>query len=353
MRFRFAEPFQQMLQLVFWLPAFERNAAGEIKKSFVDSRHAKEEGMTEVRLKSDQIKNTAYLTTPTVAVSPGGARPKLGIFLCLLSMLIFATQDGITKVLVKDFPVAQLVMVRYWVFVVFALGYAGYQGRVKASFRSKHPWLQIIRALLAVAETILFAMGLRYLGLAEMHALYAVFPLMTLALAGAVLGEFIGLRRWIASVIGFTGTLIILRPGAGVFELAALIPLLAALGFAWFNVLTRRISQHDSFATNMLFMAIVGALTITFVGLPAWVSPTPVQGLLMAILSLTGVVAQILLIQALKYATASTLQPFNYALLVFATLIGVIVFAEHPDRWVVVGAALVIIGGLYAIKAKA
>lgn len=268
-------------------------------------------------------------------------------------MLIFASQDGITKVLVKDFPVAQLVMVRYWVFVVFALGYAAYLGRGQATFRSKHPWLQIIRALLAVGETILFAVGLRYLGLAEMHALYAVFPLMTLALAGAVLGEFIGLRRWIAAGIGFTGTLIILRPGAGVFELAALIPLLAALAFAVFNVLTRRISQHDSFATNMLFMASVGALTVTFAGLPAWVSPTPIQGLLMGILALTGVVAQILFIQALKYATASTLQPFNYALLVFATLIGVIVFAEHPDTWVVVGAALVIIGGLYAIKAKA
>jgi drug/metabolite transporter (DMT)-like permease len=309
--------------------------------------------MTEVRLKSDQTKNTAYLTTPTVAAIPGVARPQLGIFLCLLSMLIFASQDGITKVLVKDFPVAQLVMVRYWVFVIFALGYAAYQGRVKASFRSKHLWLQIIRALLAVGETILFAVGLRYLGLAEMHALYAVFPLMTLALAGTVLGEFIGLRRWIAAAIGFSGTLIILRPGAGVFELAALIPLLAALGFAVFNVLTRRISQHDSFATNMLFMSCVGALTITFVGLPAWVAPTPAQGLLMGILSLTGVVAQILLIQALKYATASTLQPFNYALLVFATLIGVIVFAERPDTWAVVGAALVIIGGLYAIKAKA
>ncbi|MFD2883889.1 DMT family transporter [Pseudomonas lini] len=169
-----------------------------------------------------------------------------------------------------------------------------------------------------------------------------------------MLGEFIGLRRWIAAAIGFTGTLIILRPGAGVFfELAALIPLVAALAFAVFNVLTRRISQHDSFATNMLFMAGVGALTITFAGLPAWVAPTLVQGLLLGILSLTGVVAQILFIQALKYATASTLQPFNYALLVFATLIGVIVFAERPDTWVVVGAALVIVGGLYAIKAKA
>ena len=309
--------------------------------------------MTEVRLKSDRTKKTAHLTTPTIAGNPGVPRPQLGIFLCLLSMLIFASQDGITKVLVKDFPVAQLVMVRYWVFVAFAVGYAAYQGRVKESFRSKRPWLQIIRALLAVGETLMFAVGLRYLGLAEMHALYAVFPLMALVLAGAVLGEFIGLRRWIAAAMGFTGTLIILRPGAGVFELAALIPLLAALAFAVFNVLTRRISQHDSFATNMLFMATVGALTVTFAGLPAWVTPTPAQGLLMGILSLTGVVAQILLIQALKYATASTLQPFNYALLVFATFIGVIVFAEHPDTWVVVGAALVIVGGLYAIKAKA
>lgn len=308
--------------------------------------------MTALRLKSDRTKHTAHCTTPTVVVTPEVARPQLGIFLCLLSMLIFASQDGITKVLVKDLPVAQLVMVRYWVFVVFALGYATYQGTIKASFRSQHPWLQVIRALLAVGEIMLFAVGLRYLGLAEMHALYAVFPLMTLALAGALLGEFIGPRRWTAAAIGFTGTLIILRPGAGIFELAALIPLLSALGFAVFNVLTRRISQHDSFATNMLFMAGVGALAITCVGLPTWVYPTPGQGLLMGILSLTGVVAQVLLIQALKYATAATLQPFNYALLVFATLMGVIVFAERPDIWVIVGATLVIIGGLYAIKAK-
>ena len=308
--------------------------------------------MTEVRLKSDHAKTTAPLTMPAATITSEVTRPQLGIFLCLLSMLIFASQDGITKVLVKDLPVAQLVMVRYWVFVVFAFGYAAYQGSVKESFRSKHPWLQIIRALIGVGEIALFAIGLRFLGLAEMHALYAVFPLMTLALAGALLGEFIGLRRWIAAAIGFAGTLIILRPGAGVFELAALIPLLAALGFAMFNVLTRRISQHDAFATNMLYMAGFGAIAITFVGLPGWVSPTPIQGVLMGILSLTGVVAQILLIQALKYTTAATLQPFNYTLLVFATLIGLIVFGELPDAWTIVGAALVIVGGMYAIKAK-
>lgn len=279
-------------------------------------------------------------------------RPQLGIMLCLLSMLIFASQDGVTKVLVKDLPVAQLVMVRFWVFVGFALVYVACQGGVKAAIGSQHPWLQIIRALVGVADIALFAVGLRFLGLAEMHALYAVFPLMTLALAGFMLREVIGVRRWIAAVIGFAGTLIILRPGASVFEIAALIPLVAALGFALFNVLTRLISQHDSFATNMLYMALVGAVAATVVGLPGWVEPTASQWLLMGVLSLTGIAAQLLLIQALNYATASTLQPFNYTLLVFATLIGVIIFGEVPDVWTVAGALLVIVGGLYAIVAK-
>lgn len=309
--------------------------------------------MTKMQLKCDKERIAKQLAMPTAAIASQASRPKLGIILCLLSMLIFAGQDGITKVLVKDLPVAQLVMVRYWVFVIFALGYAAYDGSVKESFRSRHPWLQIIRALIGVGEIALFGIGLRYLGLAEMHALYAVFPLMTLGLAGAFLGEFIGLRRWIAAAIGFVGTLTILRPGAGVFELAALIPLLSALGFAVFNVLTRKISQKDTFATNMFYMAGFGAIAVTIVGLPGWVTPTPMQGVLMGVLSLTGVLAQLLLIQALKYATAATLQPFNYTLLVFATLIGLIIFGELPDTWTAVGAALVILGGIYAIKSKA
>lgn len=266
-------------------------------------------------------------------------------------MLTFATQDGITKVLVKDLPVAQMIMVRYWVFVIFAVGYAACHGSLRTSVRSAKPGLQITRALLGVTDVVLFAFGLRFLGLAQMHALYAVFPLMTLGLAGMILGEFIGLRRWIAAAVGFAGTLVILPPGTGVFELAALIPLVSDLGFALFNILTRSISQHDSFATNMLYMAVVGAIAITFPGLPGWVDPTWNQWCLIGTLSITGVVAQLLLIQSLRHATAGSLQPFNYTLLVFATCIGVFVFGEIPDAWTLVGASLVIIGGLYAIKA--
>lgn len=290
--------------------------------------------------------------TSRVDTLPNSDRTRLGIALCLLSMLVFACQDGVTKVLVRDLPVSQLVMVRYWVFALFALGLAAYQGGIRAAVHTRHPWLQCLRALLGVLEIAIFAVALRFLGLAETHALYAVFPLMALALAGIVLREFIGSRQWIATAIGFIGTLVILRPGLGVFDSAALIPLLAALIFALFTILTRKISQHDSFATNTLYMALVGAVASTSVGLGQWVEPTLTQWLLIGVLSVAGILAHLLLLQALRYAPAGALQPYNYSLLVFATLVGLLVFGEFPDSWTLVGAALVLGGGLLALKTR-
>jgi drug/metabolite transporter (DMT)-like permease len=275
-----------------------------------------------------------------------------GIGLCLLAMLVFASQDAITKVLVQELPVAQFIMVRYWVFVVFALIYAHLRGGLNAAVRTRHPWLQLLRSLLSVGEIAIFSLGLRYLGLAESHALFAVFPLLAMALAGFVLGEFIGLRRWLAAAVGFAGTLVILRPGLGLFEPAALIPLSAALAFAVYNLITRLVSREDGFTTNMLYMAVVGCIASTAFGLPVWQAPSPGEWGLMGVLALTGVLAHLLLVKALEYAPAGVLQPFNYSLLVFAILIGLLVFGELPDAWTLVGAALVVAGGFYAIGAR-
>lgn len=275
-------------------------------------------------------------------------RVRRGIGLCLLAMLVFASQDGITKFLVKDFSVAQLLMVRYWVFVVVTLGFIAWRSDVRVAARSSLPWLQIIRSLLALGEAALFGWGLRHLGLAESHALFAVFPILTLALAGLLLGEFIGIRHWIAAIVGFAGTLVILRPGLGIFDPAALVPLLAALTFAAYNLLSRRISQTDSFVTNMLYMAVVGAIASTCFGIPAWLSPSPAEWALLGIYAVAGMIAHLLLIKALEYAPAAVLQPFNYSLLVFATLVGLFVFGEFPDIWTIAGAALVLAGGVFA-----
>jgi len=272
--------------------------------------------------------------------------------MCLLAMLIFASQDSITKLLVRDFSVAQLLMVRYWTFLLAAIAFLAWRGGARAATRSSMPLLQVLRALLALGEAALFGWGLRYLGLAESHALFAVFPLLTLALAGVLLGEAIGLRHWVAAVVGFIGTLVILRPGFGLFEPAALIPLLAALTFATYNLLSRRISQADSFATNLLYMALVGAVASTCFGIPVWQPPSPTEWALLGVYAVTGMIAHLLLIKALEYAPAAVLQPFNYSLLVFASLVGLLAFGEFPDTWTIAGAALVLAGGMYAARAR-
>ncbi|MET3717359.1 DMT family transporter [Pseudomonas sp. PvP001] len=282
------------------------------------------------------------------AVRANGAR--IGIILCLLSMFIFAAQDGITKTLVRDLPVAQLVMVRYWVFLLFALCFVQMKGGIGSALKTAHPWLQMARSLLGVFEIVVFGLALRYLGLAETHAIYAVFPLLTMAMAAVLLRERLNLRQCLAGVIGFVGTLIILEPGMGVFSPASLIPLLAALMFACFSVLTRRISGADSFGTNMLYMGLWGAVASTVIGLPQWVTPTSQQAVLMLVLSISGVMAQMLLVQALNFTAAITLQPFNYSLLVFASVLGVVWFGEAVETTLVVGAVLVVLGGLYSLR---
>ncbi|WP_260961473.1 DMT family transporter [Pseudomonas citri] len=275
---------------------------------------------------------------------------RTGILLILLSMFVFAAQDGITKTLVENLPISQLIMVRYWFFLLFGVLYTSLNGGLKNSIKSQHPTLQISRSILGIVEITIFGLALKFLGLAETHAIYAIFPLITIAMAGVFLREKITGLQLIAGLIGFTGTLIILRPGLGVFSAAAGIPLIAALMFASFSILSRKIGSDDSFGTNMLYMGLGGAITSSLLGLPQWVTPTATQSLMMMVLSMTGIIAQMLLIQALKYAPAVTLQPFNYSLLVFASLIGVFWFQEKVDLFLVAGAALVVAGGLLSFK---
>lgn len=277
------------------------------------------------------------------------ARRRLGIALCLLALFVIACQDGLTKFLIRDYPVAQIVMVRFWFFTGFAVIFVSMRGGVYAAVRSRRPLLQIFRSLVFVGEIALFAFGLHYLGLAEMHALIATFPLIVIALAVPILGEHVGWRRWFGVAIGFAGALAIIRPGLGLFQPAALIPLGCAFLFAVYNLTTRLASFHDSFETSTLYMAAIGCLAATVAGVAQWRAPDADGWLLLALFSALGTVGHMLFVKALEYAPASLLQPFNYTLMVWATLIGFAVFNEMPDLWTVAGAALIVGGGGYVI----
>lgn len=274
---------------------------------------------------------------------------RLGIILALMTVFVFAAQDGITKVLVRDYAPAQIIMVRFWAFAVFAVIFAAMRGGLGPAIRSKTPGLQIFRSVLLILQMMTFALGLRYMGLADAHALFATYPLLATALAAPILGEHVGWRRLMAVGIGFMGALVIIRPGFTVFDPAGFIQLAAALGFAVYSLVTRRVSFRDGFATSILYLGIFGAIAATAIGMPFWKTPTGDDLVLLAILSGTGIIGHLFLIKALEYAPATLLQPFNYTSLVWASLIGFTVFGEIPDSWTYVGAAVIVGAGGYVV----
>lgn len=273
--------------------------------------------------------------------------PLGGIVLMILSTVVFAVQDAITKTLVQELPIAQIVFVRFAAFALFALLFARVHGGVAAAVRSSVPFTQLLRCLLMCSEIALFALALRVLGLAEVHALFACFPLVVAALSVPMLGEKVGQRRWVAVIVGFVGTLIILRPGLAVFDPNALIPLLCAVIFALYNLLTRQVSRKDSFATSLVYFGMTGAIASGLVAWPLW-QPLSVDTIqLLAMLCATSITGHMMLIKALQLTEAVVLQPFHYLVLIWALLIGFVIFQETVDWPTLLGAAIVACSGVY------
>ena len=194
-------------------------------------------------------------------------------------------------------------------------------------------------------------MGLAFqmLGLVESHAVFACYPLVVAALSGPVLGERVGWRRWSAIAIGFVGVLVILQPGYGVLSPWAGLPMAAAMLFALYSLLTRRVARYDSAATSFFWTAIVGAICMTLTGLSTWqpIPPAAWGGLLA--LCLLAVLGHYMLIQSYAQAEASTVQPFAYFQLPFASLVGVLAFGEAIPAHVALGAGIVVSAGLFTL----
>ncbi len=270
----------------------------------------------------------------------------LGITATLLAMGLFAGQDAITKHLMQSVHITQILVVRYSFFVLFALVLAARRGGIKKAFYAKRPYLQICRGLLIVLEMGMYAYALHWLGLAPTHALFISFPIMITVLSVPLLGESVGWRRWLAVSAGFLGTLLIIKPGVGVFHPAALVALLGALMFALYNLLTRLASRTDSTATGVLYFGLVG-LVVSGLSVPLFWAPLQLGQLgWLLMLSATGISGHFLLIKSLELTPAVVLQPFNYTILVWAILIGYLVFDEVLDPLTIAGALIVVLSGL-------
>jgi len=270
----------------------------------------------------------------------------LGALLTMLAMFCFASMDAISKSLVVEYSVGQLMWVRYALLCVFAWLLVRKRG-VRAALHSKRPGLQIFRSLVAVVEGAMFVLAFRYLPLADTHAVAATSPLIVIALGVLFMGERAGPARWLAVAVGFAGVMLIVRPGFRTLDWPLLLPLAGALLWAGYQLLTRLCARWDSPDTSLLWSAVVAFVATSFVGPLEWKWPTPMAWAMMVAIAMVGAVAHYALIKALDYAEAGAVQPYSYTLLVWAAVMGWLVFGDVPDEWTILGAAVVVASGLY------
>ena len=271
-----------------------------------------------------------------------------GILLIVASVVLFSLSDAMSKLLrLQGLPAVEIAWLRYIVFVVLALGLAAH-GRV-LRVRPKRLRLQLLRGVTLVGSAVLFVAGLGQLQIAEATAITYISPGFVTALSILFLGEKVGIRRWAAVAAGFLGVLIVIRPGSGAIQSAALFPLASALCWAATIVITRRMGAGDRTETTVLWSAGTGLVILTALVPFDFVVPSLAQlglGLAHGICSSLG---QYIVILAYRQAAASALAPFSYVQLLFSTTLGWLIFAAVPDWGTLLGAAVIIGSGLYTV----
>ena len=275
---------------------------------------------------------------------------RLGILLMIITTIVFASQDGLSKYLATEYNVYMVVMIRYWFFAAFVISMSSQRtGGIKRVAKTKSPILQIFRSLILVAEMCITILAFTLLGLAETHAIFASYPLIIAMLSGPILGEYVGWRRWLAICVGFIGILIILNPGNGIFSPYALVPLAGAILFALYGLLTRYVGKYDDSSTSFYWTGVVGSIAMTVIGLNFWDPVSRSDWSVMLLLSASGVVGHYLLIKCYEVAEASTIQPFAYLQLIWASMIGIIIFGEQITTNVLIGACIIVGAGLFTL----
>jgi drug/metabolite transporter (DMT)-like permease len=274
--------------------------------------------------------------------------PLRGIALLVAATMLFSLSDAMAKLMGRRLPVFEIAWIRYLVFLAMAVAIAARARRLRMRVRS--PRLQILRGLFLVASAFLFIFALGRLPLADAAALNFTSPLMITLLAVPLLGERVGPRRWLATLVGFAGVLIVVRPNATTFEPGAIFVLMSSTSWALASVLTRRLSASDDAATTVLWSAASGLLLLTCLVPFVFIVPSAPD---LAFTLLLGVIAsagQYLLVLAYSQAAASLLAPLSYVQLIWSTALGVLVFASFPDRWTILGALVIVASGLVAAR---
>lgn len=261
----------------------------------------------------------------------------------------FSCLDATAKYLTGYMEPLQVVWARYTGAFVLTLIFLNPIGR-PGMMVTNRPLLQVGRSALLLGSTALNFVAVHYLPLDKVLAIIFSTPFLVAVLGGPILGEWVGWRRWIAIGVGFLGVLLVVRPGVGSFEPAALLPVGGAICYAVYSIATRLLARTDSTETTTFYTNMVGAVAMLPIVVFVWTPPQSVFiACLMAITGLFGGFGHYLLIRGHRLAPASTLAPFIYTQMIWTSTLGYLVFGDVPHRWTIVGSAVVIGSGLYLL----
>ena len=273
--------------------------------------------------------------------------PVFGIVMMCTSVLFMVAMGTLIKQLTMEIHVAQIMWARYvGHMAIIPLLFPHYLRTLLVSQRKD---LQFLRSALMLVGTALGVTSLRYMPLAEVVAIVFLAPVLITALSVFLLGEVVGLRRWLSVAAGFIGVLIIIRPGFGGFGWPVLLPLGFAFTYALYQILTRVVSQASSPVTSLFYAGSIGAVATTLVAPFFWTEQTAAGWIMLVAVGFSAGLGHFFVIKAYERSDASVVAPFGYFEIIGAIITGLVFFGDFPDGWTLLGAAIITASGLYIV----
>ena len=264
----------------------------------------------------------------------------------LLAWVMLPIMDGFAKYLSAELPVLQITWARYFFTVAFTFPIMLFFFRKNLVWTDK-PKLQFLRCLILLTANICFFYAISVISLAKALTLAFVAPLIVTAFSPIFLGEKVGFRRWSAVIIGFIGSLVVIRPGFVEINLASMAALGTGIMYGFYLIITRKLSSSDNPLLTLLLTGVVGALIVSTLMPFVWVKPTLNQWSIMAAIGIFACIGHLFLILSLKYADASKLAPFSYFEIITNMIIGFYFFNDFPDVWNLIGLLIIVMSGYY------
>ena len=271
----------------------------------------------------------------------------------LLATFCFGCLDTMSKYLVAYYPASALVWLRYVLQTLVMM--AIFLPRMGLRLvRTSSPYVQLLRSLMLVVSSVVFVVALNYMQIAEVASIVFLAPIIVALVGGPLLGERVSARTWLALAGGFSGVLLIIRPGGGAFTWWALLPLLCAFLFAGYQILTRKLAARgDDPITTLFLPGLMACFIVPPIFPGAFQIPTvPLHAAMLATIGILGAVGHFMLIRAHAHAPATLLAPFGYTQLLVVLTLGWLVFDQLPDAIALTGIALIAGSGLGLIIAS-